>query len=73
MYSDIQPRLDETEMHVADCLATLTDRGISHLLSLMYPGKIKKTPEYLDNRDLPTRQFDKIKFKVIKQKLQKGV
>ena len=36
VYSDIQPRLDETEMHVADCLATLTDRRISHLLSLMY-------------------------------------
>ena len=34
-----------------------------HLLSLMYHRS--KKPTLLDNRDIRTRRFDKIKFKVI--------
>ena len=34
-----------------------------HLLSIMYHRS--KVPELLDNRDIRTRQFDKIKFKAL--------
>ena len=66
----MEPRLNESELHVAAGLNHLSTRCISHLLSLMYSRS--KCPSFLDDRDLPTRQFDKIKFKVIRPDVKKA-
>ena len=63
VYSDRVPRLTEEEMHSAANLTHLKYRRIHHLVNIMYHRS--KSEKYLDNRDLPTRQFVKVKFKVI--------
>ena len=63
IYADKQPKLSEDEMHVEARVSTLKVRRIVHLLDLMYDRA--KSDHRLDKRDLPTRQFDKIKFKVL--------
>ena len=68
VYTNVQPKLSEEELHLKARLETLAKRRIYHMLILMY-NRAKK-PEMLDNRDLPTRQFDNIKFKVIKPNIK---
>ena len=64
------PRLSEDELHTEAGLEVLTIRRISHLLCLMYYRS--KNEELLDNRALPTRQFDKVKFKTITPDVKKA-
>ena len=56
-------RLSELELHNSANLLYLDNRRKCHLLSVMYQRS--KELRYLDNRQLPTRQFDKVKFKVL--------
>ena len=70
VFSEVQPRLNEGELHLAAGLDLLSTRRINHLLFLMYNRS--KNPDLLDNRDLPTRQFDKVKFKVINPNIKKA-
>ena len=56
-------RLDEAELHEEAKLTLLKHRRALHLLISMYHRS--KCVNYLDVRDIATRQFDKIKFKVI--------
>ena len=63
VFSDREPRRNEDEMYREAKLPILKHRRILHLLNLMYNRS--KRNDLLDKRDLPTRQFDKIKFKVI--------
>ena len=63
VYYDKMPRLSEAEMHNAANLTHLKFRRIHHLVNIMYHRS--KIDKYRDNRHLPTRQFAKIKFKVI--------
>ena len=62
VYSDRHPKLGEDDMHAEANVPLLKLRRIEHLLELMY--RRSKEPDRLDDRKLPTRQFDKIKFKV---------
>ena len=50
------------EMFQNMCMGKLNERRNLHLCGLMY--KRSKYEEYIDNKDLPTRQFDKIVIKV---------
>ena len=63
-------RLTELEMHSSANLDTLETRRICHLLNVMYYRS--REPTLLDKRDLPTRQFDKIKFKVLNPVIKKS-
>ena len=63
VYTGAVPKLDEVELHTKAGLTLLKYRRILHLLGLMYHRS--KLDKYLDNRNLQTRQFDKIKFKVL--------
>ena len=63
-------RFNEIEMHSSARLDLLEIRRICHLLSVMYYRS--KDARYLDGRRLPTRQFDKIKFKVINPGVKKA-
>ena len=70
VYSNVQPKLSEQELHLEAGLDTLENRRTYHMLILMYNRA--KNPDMLDNRDLPTRQFDKVKFKVITPNVRKA-
>ena len=70
VYSSAAPGLSEDEMHEMAKLPKLSLRRVTHLLHLMYLRS--KLPNVLDDRDLPTRQFDKIKFKVINPIINKA-
>ena len=63
VYCKTIPPPNENELHRAAGIQLLKYRRITHMLSIMYHRA--KVNEYLDVRDIPTRQFDKIKFKVI--------
>ena len=70
VYNNVQPRLDETGLHAEAGLELLETRRIKHLLNSMYFRS--KNPVLLDDRNLPTRLFDKVKFKVIKPNVKKA-
>ena len=70
VYTNVQPKLNEKALHLEAKVDTLDKRRIFHLLILMYQRSSK--PEMLDNRNLPTRQFDKVKFNVIKPNVTKA-
>ena len=70
VFSDRQPELSEDEMHSEAKLSKIKDRRVSHLLDLMYHRS--KNNSRLDERDMPTRQFAKIKFKVIAPLVKKA-
>ena len=63
VFNDRQPKLDEDALHREANIHTLKYRRVAHLLNLMYFRS--KEDRFLDKRNIPTRQFDKIKFKVI--------
>ena len=63
-------KLDETELHLESNLTLLKYRQALHLLTLMYHRS--KHEGNLNNRDLRTGQFDKVKFKVITSVTKKG-
>ena len=63
VYFDREPKLSEMEMHSEAKITKLKYRRIHHIVNIMYHRS--KKDYYLDKRDLPTRQFTKIKFKVI--------
>ena len=70
VYNNIQPKLSEDEMHLEARLDKLDKRRIYHILILMYNRA--QNPVMLDDRDLPTRQFDKVKFRVINPNVKKA-
>ena len=70
VYCNVNPKLDEEGLHNRANLTKLQQRRTLHLLSLMY--KRSKLDLYLDKRDIPTRQFDKVKFKVINPVVKKA-
>ena len=57
-------------MHNLARLDRLDTRRICHLLNIMYHRS--KEPKFLDIRDIPTRQLDKVKFKVINPVVKKA-
>ena len=61
--------LDEDQLHVEANLMLLK-YSILHMFCLMYNRSKKE--EYLDNRVIQTRQFDKINFKVINPHIKKA-
>ena len=63
VFNNRAPKLDEAELHLEAKLTTLNLRRVLHLLGLMYHRS--KVERFLDKRDIHTRQFDKVKFKVI--------
>ena len=63
VYCKNTPPLNEHELHQAAGIQLLKYRRMMHLLAIMYHRA--KVRYYLDVRDIPTRQFDKIKFKLI--------
>ena len=63
VYSSKYGKLDEEALHSKANLTLLKSRRVMHLLSIMYHRS--KVPELLDNRDIHTRQVDKVKFKVL--------
>ena len=70
VYTGRGPLRDETELHTVAKLTILKWRRYLHLMCMMY--RRSKCANYLDKRDLPTRQFDKIKFKVINPLVKKA-
>ena len=70
VYCDRNPKLGEDDMHMEANLTKLKYRRIQHLVGLMYHRS--KCHHYLDNRDVRTRQFDKVKFKVITPVVKKA-
>ena len=70
VYNDRVPKLDERELHLEAKITTLDLRRILHLLSIMYHRS--KIALYVDRRDIRTRQFDKIKFKVMNPNVKKA-
>ena len=63
VFSKNQPPLSEEEMHSEANVMRLENRRILHLLNTMYHRS--KLDSYLDKREIQTRQFDQIKFKVL--------
>ena len=70
VYCNRLPKLDEAELHSEANLLMLRHRRALHLLVSMYHRSSK--PHFLDKRDIATRQFDKIKFKVINPVIKKA-
>ena len=70
VYSDKDPQLDEQGLHAEADILLLKQRRVLHLLNLMFHRSKKDV--YLDKRQMPTRQFDKIKFKVIAPQVKKA-
>ena len=70
VYCDNVPALDETNLHQKAKLTTLKLRRVQHLLSILYHRS--KKDKYLDLRPIVTRQFDKIKFKVLNPIIKKA-
>ena len=70
VYFDRVPMLSELEMHYEAGLTKLKYRRIQHLVNLMYHRS--KCDQYLDKRDIRTRQFDKVKFKVLNPIVKKA-
>ena len=69
-YFNNGPKLNEEEMHNEANLDLLSHRRILHMLNLMFHRS--KQGVYLDKRDIHTRQFDKVKFKVITLVIKKA-
>ena len=65
-----RPRLNEGELHKEAGLDLLKRRRELHMLNLMFQRSKKDI--YLDKRDIHTRQFDKIKFKVLTPVVKKA-
>ena len=63
-------KLNEVELHDSAGIGPLNIRQICHLLNVMYHRS--KDVKYLDDRRLPTRQFDKVKFKVLNLNVKKA-
>ena len=57
-----QGNMSTDEMHTVMGTGKLKTRRDLHLCGLMY--KRSKQKEYIDNRNLPTRQFDKLVLKI---------
>ena len=70
VYHDRLPKLSEDELHREAGLLMLKRRRILHLLSIMY--RRSKSELLLDLREIHTRQFDKVKFKVINPVISKA-
>ena len=70
VYANVQPRLDEDELHARANVLLLNQRRIFHLLGIMYHRS--KVDKYLDKRDVRTRQFDKVKFVVLQPLVKKA-
>ena len=62
--------LDEDALHAEATLTLLKHRRILHLLGIMY--RRSKIIDHLDVRDIRTRQFDKVKFKVLNPVIKKA-
>ena len=67
---NIQPRLGEADMHNEANLTLLNKRRVTHLLNLMYMRS--KIAHYIDHRDIATRPFAKVKFKVLNPVVKKA-
>ena len=70
VYFSDEPKPEENELHTKANLMLLKHRRVLHLLSVMYHRS--KNNRYLDDRNLNTRQFAKIKFKVINPVIKKA-
>ena len=70
VYNNLNNRLNETELHQEAGLTLLKYRHIMHLLSIIYHRS--KNEKYVDARDLGTRQFDKIKLRVMNPIIKKA-
>ena len=70
VYSNELPTLNESELHSESGILELKNRRILHLLGIMYHRSTKDA--YLDRREIHTRQFDKIKFKVMTPVVKKA-
>ena len=70
VYGNVLEALTEDAFHEAAWLMLLKYRRILHVLGFMYHRSKKGC--YLDDRDINTRQFDKIKFKVITPVVKKA-
>ena len=70
VFFDKDPKLNETEMHSAAKVTELKYRRAQHLVNIMYHRS--KFDKYLDKREIQTRQFAKIKFKVINPVVKKA-
>ena len=70
VYDDRQLKPSEDESHREAGLLILKQRRILYLLSVMYCRS--KSEPLLDLREIHTRQFDKIKFKVINPVIRKA-
>ena len=70
VYYDRDPKLDVDEMHSEANIMKLKYRRIHHLVNIMYHRS--KHDHYLDKRVMPTRQFAKVKFKVINPVVRKA-
>ena len=70
IFQDEQPGLDEDVLHELAKVMPLKNRRILHLLGVMYHRS--KADKYLDKREVPTRQFDKIKFIVPHPNIKKA-
>ena len=70
VYTQNAVKLDEGGLHLESGINELKFRRIIHLLGLMYHRSKKE--EYLDMRDIHTRQFAKIKFIVMAPIIKKA-
>ena len=70
VYGNRYGKLSEEALHSKANLQLPKYRRVMHLLSIMYHRS--KVPDLLDNRDMRTRQYDKIKFKVITPVVKKS-
>ena len=70
VFNNMHIGLDEDNLHVEAKLDLLKHRRVAHLLGIMYHRS--KNVELLDVRDIHTRQFDKVKFKVFNPVIKKA-
>ena len=62
--------MSTADMHIRMGIGKLKERRELHLCGLMY--RRSRNDEYIDNRNLPTRQFDKIVLRVLDVLLTKS-
>ena len=70
VYYNLQPKLDEEGLHNHAKVSKLKYRRIAHLLGVMYHRS--KVGDYVDVREIGTRQHDKVKFKVMNPSVKKA-
>ena len=70
VFYDRVPKLDEDELHTKANVMKLKYRRTQHLVNITFHRS--RQDHYLDKRDMPTRQFAKVKFKVITPNIKKA-